>query len=138
MKELIEQLRLGTSVAKDRETYGDFMKTVDSAADTLERITAELEKEKTGHDSMVIYNDQLIAKNNELQDSFAVSLLRVKQLEAECVALRVDAQRYQWLRNPCNPLRKAYYSKGDFGKGLFAGTMLDSVIDAAIAGEKHD
>jgi len=50
-------------------------------------------------------------------------------------ALKADAERYRWLREPTNPVQKCYYSRGDFGKGLLTGKMLDAAIDAAREGK---
>ncbi|MGP1677896.1 MAG: hypothetical protein ACTS6J_12150 [Burkholderiales bacterium] len=46
--------------------------------------------------------------------------------------LQRDAARYRWLRNPTNPVHRAYYSRGDYGRGLFTGSALDAAIDAAM------
>lgn len=49
-------------------------------------------------------------------------------------ALRKDAERYRWLRDPCSGAeRVVMYGRGDYGRGLMAYTMLDEAIDAAIA-----
>lgn len=47
---------------------------------------------------------------------------------------REDAQRYRWLRDPCSGAEHIiFYSRGDYGKGLMSGEMLDAAIDAARA-----
>lgn len=47
-----------------------------------------------------------------------------------------DAARYRWLRDPCSGAECViFYSRGDYGKGLMSGTMLDEAIDVAQA--KH-
>lgn len=69
-------------------------------------------------------NDSLITDNNYLRG-------RVTELLA-------DAERYRWLRDPYSGAeRKIYYPRGDYGKGLMAGTMLDAAIDAAIAAARR-
>jgi hypothetical protein len=56
------------------------------------------------------------------------------QLRAEVDALRKDAERYRWLRDPCSGAEHViYYSRGDYGRGLMSGSMLDAAIDAALA-----
>jgi len=47
-------------------------------------------------------------------------------------ALRADAERYRWLRDPLSGAEEViYYSRGDYGKGIFSGTLLDAAIDTA-------
>lgn len=47
-----------------------------------------------------------------------------------------DAARYRWLRDPCSGAERiVMYSRGDYGRGLMSGTMMDSVIDDAMKGE---
>lgn len=56
----------------------------------------------------------------------------------EVQALRKDAERYRWLRDPCSGAEHAiFYSRGDYGKGLMSGAMLDAAIDAAME-QQHD
>ena len=60
----------------------------------------------------------------------------VKDQAAEIDALRADAERYRWLRDPCAGAENAVmYGRGDFGRGLMSGVMMDEAIDAAM-GEK--
>ena len=48
----------------------------------------------------------------------------------------LDAERYRWIRDPCSGAEHhIYYSRGDYGKGLMSGPMLDDAIDAARANE---
>ena len=43
-----------------------------------------------------------------------------------------DAERYRWLRDPCSGAEHViFYSRGDYGKGLMSGVMLDEAIDHA-------
>ena len=43
-----------------------------------------------------------------------------------------DAERYRWLRDPCSGAEHViFYSRGDYGKGLMSGEMLDEAIDHA-------
>ena len=45
---------------------------------------------------------------------------------------REDAERYRWLRDPCSGAENViFYSRGDYGKGLMSGEMLDEAIDNA-------
>lgn len=45
---------------------------------------------------------------------------------------REDALRYRWLRDPCSGAEHIiFYSRGDYGKGLMSGEMLDEAIDHA-------
>lgn len=61
---------------------------------------------------------------------------REMALRAEVEALRKDAERYRWLRDPCSGAeRVVLYSRGDFGRGLMSHTTLDAAIDAALAGK---
>lgn len=47
--------------------------------------------------------------------------------------LRRDAERYRWLRDPCcGAERVIFYCRGDYGRGLMSGSMLDAAIDAAM------
>ena len=63
-------------------------------------------------------------------------LAKAKDQAAEIDALRADAARYRWLRDPCAGAENAVmYGRGDFGCGLMSGAMLDDAIDAAM-GEK--
>ena len=56
----------------------------------------------------------------------------------EVQALRKDAERYRWLRNPCSGAERViFYSRGDYGKGFMSGGMLDAAIDAAME-KSHD
>lgn len=46
-----------------------------------------------------------------------------------------DAARYRWLRDPCSGAERIItYSRGDYGRGLMSGAMIDSVIDDAMEG----
>lgn len=54
------------------------------------------------------------------------------ELEVYLRELRADSERYRWLRDPCSGAERViYYCRGDFGKGLMSGSMLDEEIDAA-------
>lgn len=45
----------------------------------------------------------------------------------------IDAKRYRWLRDPCSGAEHViYYSRGDYGKGLFSESALDEAIDTAM------
>jgi len=51
--------------------------------------------------------------------------------------LRRDAARYRWLRDPCSGAERViFYCRGDYGRGLMSGSMLDAAIDEAMEGEK--
>lgn len=57
----------------------------------------------------------------------------VNWLLVEARANALDAARYRYLRDPCSGAEHViYYSRGDYGKGLFSGKTLDDVIDAAM------
>lgn len=44
-----------------------------------------------------------------------------------------DAARYRWLRDPLSGAERViFYCRGDYGKGLMAGSMLDAAIDDAM------
>jgi hypothetical protein len=44
-----------------------------------------------------------------------------------------DAARYRWLRDPCSGAERViFYCRGDYGRGLMSGSMLDAAIDAAM------
>ena len=48
-------------------------------------------------------------------------------------AAREDAERYRWLRDPLSGAERViFYCRGDYGKGLMAGSMLDAAIDDAM------
>jgi len=56
-------------------------------------------------------------------------------LLAERDALRKDAERYRWLRDPCSGAERViFYCRGDYGRGLMSSAMLDAAIDAALQG----
>jgi len=58
-------------------------------------------------------------------------------LLAERDALRKDAERYRWLRDPCSGAERViFYCRGDYGRGLMSSVMLDAAIDAALQGEQ--
>ena len=45
---------------------------------------------------------------------------------------REDAERYRWLRDPCSGAEHViFYCRGDYGRGLMSGGMLDEAIDHA-------
>lgn len=68
---------------------------------------------------------RLIADNPDVQFS-------VKPRPAD-EELRRDAERYRWLRDPCcGAERVIFYCRGDYGRGLMSGTMLDAAIDEAM------
>lgn len=49
------------------------------------------------------------------------------------VRLRKDAERYRWIRDPCSGAERVlFYSRGDYGRGLYSGSTLDEAIDAAM------
>lgn len=46
----------------------------------------------------------------------------------------LDAARYRWLRDPCSGAERViFYCRGDYGRGLMSGAMLDAAIDATLA-----
>lgn len=64
----------------------------------------------------------------------ANEVLRASQPADE--ELRRDAARYRWLRDPCSGAERViFYCRGDYGRGLMSGTMLDAAIDAAMREE---
>ena len=75
---------------------------------------------------------------DELQDACSTNSIRrvlahIDAQAAEIERLRVDAERYRWLRDPCSGAENAVmYGRGDFGCGLMSGIMLDDAIDAAV------
>jgi len=71
------------------------------------------------------------------RDNLDSEIRAVDQLRAEVDALRKDAERYRWLRDPCSGAEHViYYSRGDYGRGLMSGSMLDAAIDAAMAAKE--
>lgn len=47
-----------------------------------------------------------------------------------------DAARYRWLRDPCSGAERViFYCRGDYGRGLMSGSMLDAAIDDAMRKE---
>lgn len=77
---------------------------------------------------------------NHLTDVHTVPLVLASDYEAllaERDALRKDAERYRWLRDPCSGAERViFYCRGDYGRGLMSSAMLDAVIDAALQGEQ--
>ena len=60
---------------------------------------------------------------------------RIEALLAERDALRKDAERYRWLRDPCSGAERViFYCRGDYGRGFMSSAMLDAAIDAALQG----
>ena len=75
--------------------------------------------------------------NSMLTDALETAERERDQLRAEVDALRKDAERYRWLRDPCSGAEHViYYSRGDYGRGLMSGSMLDAAIDAALAAKE--
>jgi len=71
------------------------------------------------------------------RDNLDSEIRAADQLRAEVDALRKDAERYRWLRDPCSGAEHViYYSRGDYGRGLMSGSMLDAAIDAAMAAKE--
>ena len=61
---------------------------------------------------------------------------RCQRQAAEIEALRADAERYRWLRDPCSGAENAVmYGRGDFGSGLMSGSMMDDAIDDSNEGK---
>lgn len=75
---------------------------------------------------------RLDALNSELFDhnrkAEADAIARAERAEAECDALRADAERYRWLRYTDNVLGCEFWTNDD---QLVTGTVLDAAIDAA-------
>lgn len=70
---------------------------------------------------------------NGLAEMLGVAEGDVDGLITRVERLKKDAERYQWLRDPCSGAeRVVLYSRGDFGRGLLSYTMLDDAIDAEI------
>ena len=84
--------------------------------------------------------DVLRKENQRLKDGALEDLrLRTSALEmmnaanSEAEALRKDAERYRWLRDPCSGAERViFYCRGDYGRGLMSSSMLDAAIDAAM------
>lgn len=75
--------------------------------------------------------------NSMLTDALLTAERERDQLRAEVDALRKDAERYRWLRDPYSGAEHViYYSRGDYGRGLMSGSMLDAAIDAALAAKE--
>ena len=51
----------------------------------------------------------------------------LRRLHAECEALRADAERYRWLRDPANAYRDEWNYFGPYS----SAAEIDAVIDAA-------
>jgi len=72
-------------------------------------------------------------------DTIRELLAERDQLAAALEAAREDAERYRWLRDPCSGAEQViFYCRGDYGRGLMSGTMLDAAIDAAMAKEARN
>jgi len=75
--------------------------------------------------------------SRELELALAAANARIAELEAECAELRVDAERYQWLRKQGKPTspESIWFARGVFGFGginLWCLDRLDEAIDAAM------
>jgi len=58
---------------------------------------------------------------------------RIAELLEERDELAKDAARYRWLRDPCSGAERViFYCRGDYGRGLMSGAMLDAAIDDAM------
>ena len=72
-------------------------------------------------------------------DTIRELLAERDQLAAALEAAREDAERYRWLRDPCSGAEQViFFCRGDYGRGLMSGTMLDAAIDAAMAKEARN
>jgi len=61
---------------------------------------------------------------------------RIAELLEERDELAKDAARYRWLRDPCSGAERViFYCRGDYGRGLMSGAMLDAAIDDAMGKE---
>lgn len=55
------------------------------------------------------------------------------QALADLKTITADAARYRFIADPCSGAERIlFYSRGDFGRGLLSGAMLDAAIDAAM------
>lgn len=69
-------------------------------------------------------------------DTIRELLAERDQLAAALEAAREDAERYRWLRDPCSGAERViFYCRGDYGRGLMSGAMLDAAIDDAMGKE---
>jgi len=69
-------------------------------------------------------------------EDYAKANARIAELEAECAELRVDAERYRWLRKQAHPTsRESFWvAKGGYGLSgisIWSLESLDAAIDAA-------
>jgi hypothetical protein len=81
-------------------------------------------------DALTLLSDQLLAKT-ELANLYAASL---RQSEAEVEGLKVDAERYRWLREGEEDVFCVWGSNGSWGECghiEIYGDALDERIDAA-------
>lgn len=76
---------------------------------------------------------ELEAHNEHIVEVFKNELEATAAVEAALQSqVMEDAERYRWIRDPCSGAdRVILYSRGDYGKGLISGEMLDEAIDHA-------
>jgi DNA repair ATPase RecN len=129
--------------AKEDKRRSCAVMTVESHLAALSAVTAERDRLQQFEAAYNEWHDktewvQKTAEAHELGKHRADVLKdRVDQLQAEVEALRKDAERYRWLRDPCSGAEHViYYSRGDYGRGLMSGSMLDAAIDAALAAKE--
>jgi hypothetical protein len=83
---------------------------------------------------MVMDLEEAIKWSDDYPDNVTLPLVaEIRRLRSEVEALRKDAERYRWLRDPCSGAEQVFYCRGDYGKGLMSGSTLDAAIDAALA-----
>lgn len=67
---------------------------------------------------------------------YECAVREIERMRTENERLREDAERYRWLRDPCSGAERViFYCRGDYGRGLMSGAMLDAAIDDAMGKE---
>ena len=83
--------------------------------------------------------DAIVSKHFQLPGnvSGAYAVIAEVLLSERMRRMAKDAARYRWLRDPCSGAERViFYCRGDYGRGLMSGSMLDAAIDEAMEGEK--
>lgn len=109
----------------------------------IERLREKMRKMREGEPSDEEI-DAIISKHFQLPGnvSGAHAVITEVLLSERMQRMAKDAARYRWLRDPCSGAERViFYCRGDYGRGLMSGTMLDATIDDAMqraSGGDHD